>query len=88
MSGTIKGELGQIADLKQTFETQSGNVEQLTSSVGGKVGSMDWEGPAFRRFEERWNSEFAPTLRELQTAMAECSVELGQRHDELQSAGT
>lgn len=85
---TIGAEMGQLQSLKSTFDRESQNVAQLTSAISGQLGNTWWKGPAADRFRSSWESQFAPTLRQLQAALQESSAEISRRHDALTQAGT
>ena len=84
----IGAEMGQLADLQRTFSQQSQAVDSLRSQIDGRVKGTLWEGPAADRFRQEWDSQFQPTLRELQAALNEASGEVGRRHQALEQAGT
>ena len=88
MAGTIGAEMGQLQQLKTVFDREANNVQQLTSQITSQVTNTWWKGPAADRFRSQWQAEFAPTLRQLQQALLECSAEVQRRHDALQQAGS
>ena len=85
---TIGAEMGQLESLKGSFDRESQTVAQLTSTINGQLSNTWWKGPAADRFRSSWESQFAPTLRQLQTALQEASTEIGRRHQALTQAGT
>jgi WXG100 family type VII secretion target len=85
---TIGAEMGQLQELKSTFDRESATVEQLTRSIDGKVQGTWWKGPAADRFRNQWESEFKPNLANLRSALQEASSEVGRRHEALQQAGS
>ena len=84
----IGAEMGQMQELQTTFNQQAQAVQQLTSAINGKVQGTLWEGPAADRFRTAWDSQFQPTLRELQAALQEAAQEVGRRHQALMQAGS
>ncbi len=64
MAGTIGAEMGQLEQLRNTFNRESQTVQQLTQSINASVESTWWKGPAADRFKSSWQSEFQPTLRQ------------------------
>ena len=85
---TIGAEMGQLQQLGQTFSREGQNVAQLTAAISSQVNSTWWKGPAADRFRAAWESEFAPTMRRLEAALAQASTEVGRRHDALTQAGS
>lgn len=85
---TIGAEMGQLESLKGTFDRESQDVNRLTSTISSQVDAVWWKGPAAERFKSSWRSEFAPTLRRLETALQEASAEIARRHQALTQAGT
>ncbi|MGA9760889.1 MAG: WXG100 family type VII secretion target [Gaiellaceae bacterium] len=85
---TIGAEMGQMQQLKSTFDRESQTVAQLTSTISGQVANTWWKGPAADRFRSAWESQFAPTLRQLETALQEASAEVARRSDALTQAGS
>lgn len=85
---TIGAEMGQLESLRTTFDRESQNVAQLTSTIGGQIAGTWWKGPAADRFRGAWESQFAPTLRQLEAALQEASAEVARRHQALTQAGT
>ena len=84
---TIGAEMGQLQELKTTFDRESAAVEDLTRTIDGKVQATWWKGPAADRFRSQWESEFKPNLANLRSALQEASAEVGRRHEALQQAG-
>ena len=85
---TIGAEMGQLESLKGTFDRESQNVAQLTSTIGGQVQNTWWKGPAADRFRASWETEFAPMLRKLEASLQEASQEVQRRHQALLQAGS
>ena len=52
------------------------------------MSSTWWKGPAADRFRSEWECTFAPTLRQLETALREASAEISRRHQALTQAGS
>lgn len=84
----VAGELGQLIQLKQTFDRQSGAVVDLQTNIKSQLSNTHWVGAAADRFRAAWDSEFEPALRKLQAALSEAGAEVGRRHDMLQQAGS
>ena len=84
----IGAEMEQMQTLRSTFDREAGSVGELLSTLSGQVGSTWWVGPAAERFKEQWNSQFAPTLRQLQSSLQEASAEVQRRHDAILQAGS
>ena len=84
----IGAELGQMQQLKSTFDKNSQLVNQLTASVSSQVGSTWWVGPAADKFRSAWDGEFRPTLQKLEQALTEAGLEVQRRHDAIQQAGS
>lgn len=85
---TIGAEMGPLQQLGQTFNRESGQVAQLTSTIASQVNSTWWKGPAADRFRASWEGEFQPTLRRLEAALQQASSEIGKRHEALHHAGS
>lgn len=88
MSGQIGAELGQMQNLKKTFDTSAQKSVELSTSVRGALDNTWWKGPAADRFRQAWTSEFEPALKKLDMALKEAGVEVQRRHDALQQAGS
>jgi len=88
MSGQIGAELGQMQNLKKTFDTSAQKSVELMTSVHGALEGTWWKGPAADRFRQAWASEFEPALKKLDAALKEAGVEVQRRHDALQQAGS
>jgi len=84
----IGAQMEQMQSLKGTFDREAGQVGELLSTLSNQVGATWWVGPAADRFRDQWNSQFAPTLRQLQSALQEASGEVQRRHDALLQAGS
>lgn len=83
----IGAEMEQLLSLKGSFTTQSVTVDQLTSAISTELAGAYWKGPAADRFRDSWQSNFEPTLRQLQAALQDSSQEIGMRHQALLDAG-
>jgi uncharacterized protein YukE len=76
-----------LGELKTAFDGQAQRIEELISTISGRLGSAYWEGPAAERFRSTWGSEFEPTLRNLRTSLEECGVEIARRIQGITDAG-
>ncbi len=88
MSGQIGAELGQMQNLKKTFDTSATKSVELTSAVRNALANTWWKGPAADRFQQAWTGEFEPALKKLDAALKEAAAEVQRRHDALQAAGS
>ncbi len=88
MSGQIGAELGQMQNLKKTFDQSAAKSVELTSAVRSAIENTWWKGPAADRFKQAWTSEFEPALKKLDAALKEAAGEVQRRHDALQAAGS
>lgn len=84
----IGAQMEQMLSLRSTFDRESAQVGELLSTLNNQIGATWWVGPAAERFRQQWNSQFAPTLRQLQSALQEASGEVQRRHDALLQAGS
>lgn len=84
----IGATIEEMQSLQATFSRESANVEQLTSSISGQVGSTWWVGPAAERFKSQWEGEFKPMLAQLQQSLVECSSEVARRSQAISAAGS
>lgn len=84
----IGGDLEQLLALQNTFTRNSRLIEELRSSVTSELGGVRWEGPAADRFRDLWSSDFSSALRRIQEALSDAAVEVGQRRQALQAAGS
>ncbi|MGQ0434934.1 MAG: WXG100 family type VII secretion target [Microthrixaceae bacterium] len=84
----IGGEIDQLTTLKSTFDRESGNVAELTSTIRSQLGNTYWVGPAAERFRSAWQGEFEPMLNKLQQALNEAGAEVAGRRDALVQAGS
>jgi len=57
--------------LKSSFDTQSTALDQLTHALQGDVDNThaDWQGHVADDFRNDWVTTYAPTLRQLATAL-------------------
>lgn len=84
----IGAELGQMQQLRSTFDKNSQLVSELTASISGQVSNTWWVGPAADKFRAAWDGEFRPALQKLQQALVEAAQEVQRRHDAIQAAGS
>jgi WXG100 family type VII secretion target len=84
----IGAQMEQMVSLRSTFDRESAAVGELLSTLSNQIGATWWVGPAAERFRDQWNSQFAPTLRQLQSALQEASGEVQRRHDAILQAGS
>jgi uncharacterized protein YukE len=82
------GDTAGLRELKASFDGQAQRIEELISTISGRLGSVYWEGPAAERFRGQWGTDFEPSLRNLRTALEECGVEIRRRIDALESAAS
>ena len=78
----------QLTQLKSTFDQQAQNVQQLVSTISGRLGSVDWEGPAHDRFVQAWDGEFKPALSRLQEDLRAAGNEAHQTGERIRAAGS
>jgi len=57
--------------LVQRFQLKADEVQQLRSEITQLLGSTTWDGARARRFRSQWESSFAPSLQQLQTAFTD-----------------
>lgn len=84
----IGADPGALRELKATFDGQAQRIEELISTISGRLSSVYWEGPAAERFRSSWGSEFEPSLRNLRTSLEECGVEIARRADSIETSGS
>ena len=87
----IGASLESMDQLKGSFDTNAGTVEELTSALDGQVSMItngEWEGPAAQRFMEAWNSQFRPALQNLKSALADAAAEVQTRRNAIEQAGS
>jgi hypothetical protein len=84
----IGGELDQLTSLKNLFDRQGGNVQELMVSLRGQLDSTYWKGPNSDRFRSSWASEYEPVLRRLQQALVDAGSEVAMARDKLIHAGS
>jgi WXG100 family type VII secretion target len=84
----IGGELGAMQGLVSTFTAQQASIEQVISAISNQVNSSTgwWKGPRADRFRGQW-PEYQSALRNLQTALGECSAEVQSAMNGLQAVG-
>lgn len=82
----VGGDLAALGDLKASFENQAQRIDELISTIGGRLANTYWEGPAANRFRGQWGSEFEPSLRNMRVALEECGVEVARRIVALENA--
>lgn len=83
----IGASLESLAELKTTFDSQAQRIDELISTITGRLSNTDWEGPAAERFRGQWGSDFEPSLRNLRSALEECGVEVARQRERLIQAG-
>ena len=88
MAGRIGASIEGLTELKTTFDSQAQRIEELISTISGRLANTDWEGPASERFRGQWGSDFEPSLRNLRSALEECGVEVARRRENLINAGS
>jgi WXG100 family type VII secretion target len=79
--------LEDLASLRAAFQQHAATLDELASSMRGRLEGTSWHGPAADRFREAWAGDFEPTLRRLQAALHEAGAEVGRRRDALLQAG-
>lgn len=87
MPGRIGASIEGLTELKTTFDSQAQRIEELISTISGRLSNTAWEGPAAERFRGQWGSDFEPALRNLRSALEECGVEVARRREALSDAG-
>jgi WXG100 family type VII secretion target len=87
MSSLIGAEIGEMHALKASFNRQSGQVEQLMTTLRGDLGTTWWRGGAAERFRGAWEREYEPALRSLSRALVDAAEEVGRRADAIHQAG-
>ena len=85
---TIGADMGQLEQLKATFDRESQDVARLRSTINSQLHGTQWQGPAADRFRSSWDGEFAPSLQRLEQALQEASAEIQRRHEALLQAGS
>ena len=85
---TIGAEMGQLQQLKGTFDKEAQDVERLRAAISKQVGATWWKGPAADRFRNAWHGQFEPSLKSLHNALHEASAEVQRRHHALTQAGS
>lgn len=83
----VGAELGTMAALKKTLDTNAQRATELRTQVKGSLGNTVWEGPAATRFRESWANDFEPALLKLTEALAAASAEVERRRAALERAG-
>jgi uncharacterized protein YukE len=84
----IGGDTDALRELKTTFDGQAQRIEEVISTVSGRLANAYWEGPAAERFRSTWGSEFEPALRNLRSSLEQCGVEINQRILVLEQGGS
>ena len=68
MSGLIGGDVEQLQQLGDNLQLKQGNIDEIITAVQHALANTVWQGPARDRFENDWNSSFAPALGRLKEA--------------------
>jgi uncharacterized protein YukE len=84
----IGADIAQLQELKTTFDGQAQRIEELISTISGRLANAYWEGPAAERFRSTWGSEFEPSLRNLRSSLEEAGVEISRRITTIEQAGS
>lgn len=83
----IGADTAALGELKTTFDSQAQRIDELISTISGRLGNVYWEGPAAERFRGQWGSDFEPALRNLRSALEESGVEVARRISAIEAAG-
>ena len=83
----IGGDYEQLTILKSTFDREAALIEEVTSTLRGRLAETYWRGPQADRFRSSWTSEYEPVLQRLQDALAEAAHEVAAARDRLFQAG-
>jgi uncharacterized protein YukE len=84
----IGADVDQLRELKTTIDGQAQRIEELISTISGRLANVYWEGPAAERFRSTWGGDFEPALRNMRGSLEECGVEIAQRIERIVGSGT
>lgn len=59
----------QIDGLGREFQRQAPNVLAIVTAIDSALSSTNWQGRAANNFKQMWDSEWKPTLRQLEDAL-------------------
>jgi len=71
---TVRSDYDQLKNVAQTFSQQADVLQGMNQNLQGNVDVLyngDWIGQGQQAFIKEWNDEVGPTLKRLQSAMAE-----------------
>ncbi len=83
----IGATIEEMQTLQAKFASESESVNSLRSTISSQVEGTWWVGPAAERFKGEWNGQFSPMLSRLAVALQDCSREVQQRTQAIQTAG-
>ncbi len=86
--GMFGADLGQLQALAQAFNREWNEVVRLKAAITQQV-SPDrtaWTGPGADKFRSAWETEFAPALEKLRTALEEAETAVRQYRDNIERA--
>ncbi len=69
MTQALSADTLQIDGLGREFQRQAPNVLAIVTAIDGALGSLNWQGQAANTFKAMWDSEWKPTLRQLEDAL-------------------
>lgn len=87
-AGMYGANLVDLEQLRAMFDTKAGEVQNLESTLTGKVapGATAWEGPGADKFRSAWETEFAPALRNLREALIQAGAAVAKYRDNIEMA--
>jgi uncharacterized protein YukE len=82
----VGGNPEELRLLAIALQRQADQSDALRMEIDKSVNGTVWRGDSRQRFLDTWNSQYAMTLRNLATGLADLSREVRQRADGLDLA--
>lgn len=85
--GIVGAELASLARLEAAVARHGAALEQLRAALGAEIDATEWQGRAADRFRAAWREEHEPSLRRLEAALRDASLEVSRRRAAIEAAG-
>jgi len=79
----VGGDPEQLASLRALFESQAGQVQELTSAIRNQLANTNWQGPTADRFRDTWHTEYERVLNALSQALVDAGQEVQRAYQKL-----
>lgn len=88
MARMFGADLGQLQALAQAFNREWNEVVRLKTTITRQIApdQTAWTGPGADTFRSAWESEFAPALEKLRTALEEAEQAVRRYRENIERA--